>query len=346
MTKFLVGILCLLWAVSARSNVVEFHNTVLDHYFVTANASEQAAIDAGSAGPGWERTGGAFLSGGPTQVCRFYGSPNIGPNSHFYTADPAECGSLKQIEKNTPSPPLQRWNFESLEFTTTPAVNRSCASGFVPVYRAYNNGFARGIDSNHRITSSKAAIAELVAKGWIDEGIVMCAPSDVLSYTDKVYVTHVGGYPYSVTKSGVTKVKNMTEFTFGFYPLYNCSLYETPIDRGIIPVSCYAAVDYGLRIFYIDPITNELYRYSGDYVFDASKWHSASWGSWNNVPYLSQDIGPAGSYAEVVDGIYYFPNHEGWTLKFSDRSFTTSTVLATDVVGGEPFRVIIGYSNP
>jgi Repeat of unknown function (DUF5648) len=46
----------------------------------------------------------------------------------------------------------------------------------MPIYRAYNNGSARGIDSNHRITSSATAIQQVLARGWVDEGIVMCAP--------------------------------------------------------------------------------------------------------------------------------------------------------------------------
>ena len=41
---------------------------------------------------------------------------------------------------------------------------------------AYNNGFARGIDSNHRITSNRAAYLQTVAAGWIGEVVVMCAP--------------------------------------------------------------------------------------------------------------------------------------------------------------------------
>ena len=48
--------------------------------------------------------------------------------------------------------------------------------GMSAVYRAYNDGFAKGIDSNHRITANKAAYDEQVAKGWKGEGIVMCAP--------------------------------------------------------------------------------------------------------------------------------------------------------------------------
>lgn len=35
---------------------------------------------------------------------------------------------------------------------------------------------ARGIDSNHRITTSLASITEVVNKRWKNEGVVMCAP--------------------------------------------------------------------------------------------------------------------------------------------------------------------------
>ena len=47
----------------------------------------------------------------------------------------------------------------------------------IPVYRAYNNGAAKGIDSNHRITSNKASYDAQIAKGWAGEGVVMCAPA-------------------------------------------------------------------------------------------------------------------------------------------------------------------------
>ena len=157
--------------------VVEFYNAPLDNFFITANSQEAAAIDNGAAGPGWARTGAAFnfKSGGGTSVCRFYGSMTPGPNSHFYTASTAECNGLKAQQATTPAS-QPRWNFESLDFVTTPSSNGVCPAGTVPVYRAYNNGFARRVDSNHRITTSAAGIAAVVAKGWISEGIVMCAP--------------------------------------------------------------------------------------------------------------------------------------------------------------------------
>jgi hypothetical protein len=167
-------------SLASADTVTEFYNTNLDNYFITADANEASAIDNGSAGSGWSRTGNSFKSGGNTPVCRFYGSLSPGPNSHFYTVDPGECASLKQIQASTPIT-KPRWNFESLDFVSTPASNGVCPGGTVPVYRAYNNGYARGVDSNHRITSNLAAIQQQVACGWSSEGVVMCAPSGTSS---------------------------------------------------------------------------------------------------------------------------------------------------------------------
>lgn len=155
--------------------VVEFYNQDLKHYFITADANEAATIDSGKAGPGWTRTGNSFRSGGSTPVCRFYGSQSPGPNSHFYTLQGDECDGLKQLQASTPAT-QKRWNFESLDFISTPPVNGACPGGTVSVYRAYNNGYSQGIDSNHRITSNSSAIQEVVSQGWSDEGVIMCAP--------------------------------------------------------------------------------------------------------------------------------------------------------------------------
>lgn len=161
---------------SATGVVVELYNTYLDNYFLTANADEAAAIDNGSAGPDWEhRTGNNFKAGGSTAVCRFYGSVSPGPNSHFYTIDAGECNFLKQLQASTPAT-QKRWNFEGLDFLSTPPTNGVCPGGTLPIYRAYNNGFARGIDGKHRFTTNPHVIQQLVARGWIAEGIVMCAP--------------------------------------------------------------------------------------------------------------------------------------------------------------------------
>ncbi|MEQ1741038.1 MAG: hypothetical protein ABL869_00830 [Candidatus Nitrotoga sp.] len=160
--------------ISPPGTVVEYFNPDLDHYFIAADPGEQAFVDSGAVGR-WQRTGVRFISGGNVPVCRFYGSISPGPNSHFYTAGADECAQLKQLQATTPAT-QKRWNFESLDFLSMVPVNGACPTNTSPVYRAYNNGFSRGIDSNHRITSDQTAIQEVVARGWINEGVVMCAP--------------------------------------------------------------------------------------------------------------------------------------------------------------------------
>ena len=124
-------------------------------------------------------------------MCRFYGNAAInpatgamfGPNSHFYTATPSECAFLLSIY----TPAGKSWHFESYDFATTPPTlpagapdaSATCPAGTLPVYRAYNAGFERGEDSNHRLTSSLSAYQATVARGWVGEGIRMCAPPDV-----------------------------------------------------------------------------------------------------------------------------------------------------------------------
>ncbi len=164
---------------SSLPTVVEYYAPALDHYFITSDPAEQAFVDSGGAG-NWVRTGNRFSSGGSVQVCRFYGNTSTnpatgqmyGPNSHFYTADANECAFLKSLF----DPNASSWKFESNDFQTTPSSNGACTSGLTPVYRAYNNGFARGLTSNHRITSNLASYQQTVAAGWSGEGVVMCAP--------------------------------------------------------------------------------------------------------------------------------------------------------------------------
>jgi hypothetical protein len=46
-------------AAAGSANAVEYYNASLEHYFVTAEPDEAAALDAGTT-PGWTRTGFAF----------------------------------------------------------------------------------------------------------------------------------------------------------------------------------------------------------------------------------------------------------------------------------------------
>jgi hypothetical protein len=167
--------------------VTEFYHRDLDHYFMTASAEEAAGIDAGAAGPGWARTGQAFtawsLLGNPEagmQLCRFYGSVDPGPNSHFFTLSTGECSQLMDLQARTPATE-PRWNFEGYAFAAVPPAADDaapCPEATVPVFRAYNGGFERGEDSNHRYVTDRALLGPLVARGWVDEGVVFCVAED------------------------------------------------------------------------------------------------------------------------------------------------------------------------
>ena len=151
---------------------VEFYNAQLRHYFLTASADEATGVDQGAAGPGWARTGHTFRTGGSAPVCRFYGnqmngeSPQgPGPNSHFYTSHAGECDWVK-LDPG--------WIYEGIAFQIDNPVSGQCATGRIPVYRAYNMRWAMN-DSNHRITADYTAYQATVASGWAPEGVVMCA---------------------------------------------------------------------------------------------------------------------------------------------------------------------------
>ncbi|MEO5694045.1 MAG: hypothetical protein ABIQ72_13045 [Usitatibacter sp.] len=152
----------------------EFHNDILDHYFVAAGQDEIDIIQNGGAGPGWHLTGESFKvmptasqARGPTApVCRFYGGLSGGPNSHFFTASAEECALVKS---------RGGWYYEGIGFYIRPVDGTGvCPDGYLSVNRAYNNGFVRN-DSNHRFSTSNSSVRALESQGWTVEGTVMCA---------------------------------------------------------------------------------------------------------------------------------------------------------------------------
>jgi hypothetical protein len=159
---------------------VEYYAPALDHYFFTVSPQEQQLVDSGAMGA-WQRTGVTFQIGGATDVCRFYGDPVAGPNSHFYTGLAAECDALKALDRATP-PGKPAWRYEGIALKSelpqgADASHRPWCSelfGSNPVYRLYNDGADRGIDSNHRFVPSDDLARAMLAKGWIYEGNALC----------------------------------------------------------------------------------------------------------------------------------------------------------------------------
>ncbi len=154
---------------------VEFYNTRLDHYFVAATQFEVDYILAGSAGAGWVLTNESHKvysdtppGGRPAvnEVCRFYGVPAGGPNSHFFAADPTACEATKR---------MGGWAYEGIGFRVIPQTSTgACPAGMLQVRRAYNDRF-RVNDSNHRYSTSDSTMREMARRNWFVEGTAWCA---------------------------------------------------------------------------------------------------------------------------------------------------------------------------
>jgi predicted dienelactone hydrolase len=148
---------------------VEYYTAVLDHYFITAEPAEAAMLDAGILVPGWRRTGLDFKvrPAGDARglaACRFFGTPGIGPNSHFFTIDADECAKVR-------ANPF--WTFEGLAFNAEAPASGVCPPDRVPVTRMYNDG--KGGQANHRYLTSHAEIGDMLGEQWIVAGPVFCA---------------------------------------------------------------------------------------------------------------------------------------------------------------------------
>jgi hypothetical protein len=178
--------------------IVEYYFAGFDDYFITADANEIRGLDSG-AHPGWVRTGLTFLAysdpgvapPGAQPVCRFYLLPQYG-DSHFYSADPAECAATAVKFAGS-------WAEEStaLFYIQVPdKATGACPSNTRPVYRFVNqrnqihHRYTAEIDVRNCMyygfnpASDKDVDCSAYAGSWTQEGYgappnapVMCAPA-------------------------------------------------------------------------------------------------------------------------------------------------------------------------
>lgn len=148
--------------------IVEFYNAQRGHFFLTGNASEIAALDDGTF-VGWSRTGQSFMAlasslvfHGRVPICRFYGRPSAGLDTHFFAAYQQECD---YINNNWSA----AWIIESADAFGVSAIDLTtgeCPVNLVPIYRLFNGR----PDINHRYTKSVAIQSEMTGIGWFPEG--------------------------------------------------------------------------------------------------------------------------------------------------------------------------------
>jgi len=173
-------------------HAVEYFHAGLDRYFITADLREIGALDNNLI-RGWSRTGEDFpvfpadgIPGDSGPVCRLYGLPEAGLDSHFYSIDPDECAVV-----------LERWPSSwTLEASVVFGAGYAFGSGVDesdaqihhcdlgrPLFRLYSNGAG----SDHRYTTSPQIRDAMIAEGWIAEGqyraadgipFAMCIPTE------------------------------------------------------------------------------------------------------------------------------------------------------------------------
>jgi hypothetical protein len=168
----------------------EYYNAEKDAYFVTTLQAEIDALQSARFAS-WKRMGNgeAFLAfndpvrvrgveadkAGSHPVCRFF----IPPASHFLSASEDECAAVAL------SHPEFVLETNAAFYAWLPDAAGNCprlatAIGgfeFQPVYRLWNNR----VETNHRLTTSKAARSAMVDEGWVsegygDDGVAMCVP--------------------------------------------------------------------------------------------------------------------------------------------------------------------------
>jgi len=160
--------------ITAGIPAMEFYNSQIDHYFMTASTDEAVVLD-NKPEWNWTRTGKTFniwlsqssAPGNASPVCRFFGVfANGTVGSHFYTVDATECDMVKgRLDWG--------WGYENDAFyAVKPAADGTCPSGTSPIYRAYNNGKSGA--PNHRYMATQAEVDTMVSQGWVSEGTAFC----------------------------------------------------------------------------------------------------------------------------------------------------------------------------
>lgn len=151
------------------------------HFFITGNSIEAASLDRGTT---WTRTGEVLMAFAPwsgvpgtVPVCRFYGLPSAGLDSHFLSAASDECDAVAHRFGNERT--LETPN--AFEVNLPKRDTGECPVGTRKVYRAYN----QLPDANHRYAlTHEVALTNAhppsgpywVLEGYGPDSVAMCLP--------------------------------------------------------------------------------------------------------------------------------------------------------------------------
>ena len=148
--------------------VVEYYRADLDHYFITADSNEIAALNTKASGV-FKPTGLYFYAYPNLQVapadakpvCRFYASLAVYIDSHYYSANADECLA---VLLNWPG----IWTLETgaAFYVQVPDGKGRCPESTLPVYRFFDNRR----DANHRYTVDLSVRRAMQNRQWVSEG--------------------------------------------------------------------------------------------------------------------------------------------------------------------------------
>ena len=147
--------------------VVEYYNPARDHYFMSADAAEEAYVDTVLSSV-FQRTGELFFAWADPvlapltalPVCRFFAGGQIA--SHYFTASASECQFIIAHAGAT-------WLLENPAafYVLLPDVNGTCQLGTLPVYKFFDNR----ADANQRHTIDLSVRRAMINRAWVPQGI-------------------------------------------------------------------------------------------------------------------------------------------------------------------------------
>jgi len=195
---------------AAQLSAVQYWHAAFNHFFLTTNRDEMAALDAGTI-QGWTRYLPEFKvesepGPGLVPVCRFFSAAFAPKSSHFFTAFPEECAAVK-------ANPV--WTYEGIAFyARLPAADGTCAAGTMAIYRSYNGG-ANGAPA-HLYTAYlgdscypyNSFGTSCVREGVGRDGVAFCAPVSTDVELERTKQMSGGTWDFRYTVGSVTTVKS------------------------------------------------------------------------------------------------------------------------------------------
>ena len=149
--------------------VVEYYRADLDHYFITADPGGDRRVDTSLSRhlqahrPVFLRVPRRRRSRRPAAqpVCRFYATPRVQIDSHYYSANVDECLA---VLLNWPG----IWTLETASGVLHPGAGRQrpLPDNTLPVYRFFDNRR----DANHRYTVDLSVRRAMQNRAWVAEG--------------------------------------------------------------------------------------------------------------------------------------------------------------------------------